>query len=179
MRTFRLRICGAIFSSLLLCSSVQAAATTDVIPGGGADRVTGQLVAPVHVYGPEPAPGQPGVTASKWQYDVTWDGDIQLPSHVTLVTREDLHFMAGPERNALVCWGNAAFEDEAGYMVGPVRGFVIDGVAQIQAMLSGGGAYEGVNAILTGPIGGAGGGTIEGLVFQGYMPQDRLIPSSE
>ncbi|MGD8684024.1 MAG: hypothetical protein PVG27_08760 [Chloroflexota bacterium] len=178
MRTFRLALGAAVISSLLLCASVVTAAAADPIPGGAADRVSGQLIVPEHIYGPEPAPGLPGVMASKWQYEVAWDSDIQLPRHVTLVMREDLHFMSGPERAAVVCWGNIAIEDSNGYLAGPVRGFAIDGDAQVQAMLTGGGAYEGVNAILTGPIGGEEGGTIEGLVFEGYMPQDRFVSSS-
>jgi hypothetical protein len=116
--------------------------------------------------------------ASKWQYDVSWDGDVQLPDRVTLVMREDLHFMTGDERHAVVCWGHASFEDSEGYLVGPVRGFAVDGTAEVQAMLTGGGAYDGLNAILSGPIGGEDGGAIEGIVFAGYMPQDRFLPSS-
>jgi hypothetical protein len=172
MRTSKLLLSGAIVASFLLGPAAVATATTDVIPGGSADRVSGQLVDPVHAYGPDPAPGLPGIMVDKWRYDVAWEGDLALPSHLTLVMHEDVHFMVGPERHAVVCWGEIALEDEDGYMVGPVRGFAVDGAAELHAMLSGGGAYEGANMILTGPIGGEGGGPIEGIVFEGFMPQD-------
>jgi len=177
MRTLKSSLC----TTIVLCLMVSASATVaveDRIPGGAAQRLSGQLTAPQHVYGPEPAPGSPGIMASKWQYDVAWNGEVQLPDHVTLVMREDLHFMSGAERHAVVCWGHVTFEDAQGYLLGPVHGFAVDGDAQVQAMLTGGGAYEGVNAILTGPIGGEAGGVIEGLVFEGYMPQERFLPST-
>ncbi len=177
MRPLRLSLCTAILCSLMIAAA-GTAANDDRIPGGAAERLSGQLQSPVHVYGPEPAPGQAGVMASKWQYDVAWDGDLQLPDRVTLVMREDLHFMSGDDRYAVVCWGHVAFEDAEGYLAGPVHGFAIDGTTEISAMLTGGGAYEGVNAILTGPIGGEHGGDIEGLVFEGYMPQERFVPST-
>ena len=116
--------------------------------------------------------------ASKWQYDVAWDGNVKLPDRVTLVMREDMHFMAGDDRQAVVCWGHVAVEDGEGYLAGPVRGFAVDGTAEMQAMLTGGGAYEGLNAILAGPIGGEDGGAIQGLVFEGFMPQERFLPVS-
>ena len=177
MRTFKLSLCTTIILCLMVSASATIAAE-DRIPGGAAQRLSGQLTAPLHVYGPDPAPGSPGIMTSKWQYDVAWNGEVQLPDRVTLVMHEDLHFMAGDERHAVVCWGHVTFEDAEGYLVGPVHGFAIDGDAQLQAMLTGGGAYEGVNAIVTGPIGGAGGGAIEGLVFEGYMPQERFLPST-
>lgn len=177
MRTFRLFVCVTTILSLMIMASA-AAGAQDRIAGGAAERMSGQLVAPVHVYGPEPAAGLPGVMASKWEYDVAWDGNVRLPDRVTLVMREDVHFMAGDDRHAVVCWGHVAFEDDEGYLAGPVRGYAVDGTAEMQAMLTGGGAYEGLNAILSGPIGGEEGGTVEGLVFEGYMPQDRFLPSS-
>ena len=177
MPTFRLCLCTAIILSLAIGAGA-AVAGHDHIPRGAAARLSGELQAPVHVYGPEPAPGLPGIMASKWQYDVAWDSEVRLPSSVTLVMREDMHFMAGDDRHAVVCWGHVAFEDPDGYLAGPVRGFAVDGDAEVHAMLSGGGAYDGLNAILTGPIGGEAGGVIEGLVFEGYMPQDRFLPST-
>jgi len=172
MRTFRIPLAGAIILSLLLGAATATVAQTVTIPDGAADHVTGTLVNAEHVYGPEPAPGLPGVMRNKWRYQVEWDGAIQLPASVSLVMSEDVHFMAGPDALAVICWGHVAFEDEDGYMVGPFRGYMDDtGEVRIQAMVEGGGIYEGLNAILSGPIGGPGGGPIDGLLFEGYMPQ--------
>ena len=170
MRTLRL-LGGAAISAVLLATVALGATSTNPIPDGAADRVTGELTDPVHVFGPEPAPALEGVVANTWQYEATWDADYQLPTSATVTMREDLHFMAGPEGRAVVCWGNAAFEDENGYLAGPIIGYAVDGATEVQAVLTGSGAYEGLNAIISGALGGDEGGPIEGLMFEGYLPQ--------
>jgi hypothetical protein len=171
MRTIRLPLAGAVILSLSVGLAVGVAAETVTIPDGGASSITGTLVEPVHVNGPEPAPGEPGVVRNSWQYDIEWE-DATLPTKAALVMSEDLHFIAGPDSFAIVCWGNLTIDDEDGYMTGPVRGFAYkDGRAELQAILEGGGAYEGLGVILTGPLGSHVGGPVEGVLFEGSVPQ--------
>ena len=171
MRTFRLPLIGAAVLSLLLGTASLAVAAPVTIPGGGAEFVTGALVDPVHVSGPEAAPGLPGVMQHKLRYSVEWDSDVPLPDSAIVVMNDDLHFMAGAA-STRVCWGQVVFEDKNGYMVGPFRGYIDDlGQANIQAMVQGGGDYAGLNAILNGPLGSDQGGPFAGLLFEGFTPR--------
>jgi hypothetical protein len=104
------------------------------------------------------------------QWPVEWS-DPRLPDTLHVSWWRNDYPVPGDARTESVFWGTFTLADDNGTWSGPFQGtHPLDGSYDLQAILDGEGANEGLMAILNGDWTGFSGWDIDGLIFEGEPP---------